>query len=140
MPYFRASDPGFFAVTPELLRPLQEASAPFGLRLAYFCLGDPGSDTTPVAAVLEMPPRYVLPRHAHVCHRMEVVLKGALDVGEAVLGPGDVMTTGPGEMYGPHTAGPDGCTTLEIFSSIVGSGEVVYDTAGGPVTVRYLER
>lgn len=50
------------------------------------------------------------------------------------------MTTGPGEMYGRHTAGPEGCTALEIFSSVTGSGEVVYDTADGPLTVRYLDR
>lgn len=76
MPYFTAGDPGFFEVTPQFLRPLQEASAPFGLRLAYFCLGDTSSPATPVAAVLEMPAGDVLPRHAHVCHRMEVVVRG----------------------------------------------------------------
>lgn len=140
MPFHLANDPSFWDESPEFLRPLQEASAPFGLRLAYFLLGAAPTESTPVAAVLEMPPGYVLPRHAHLCHRMEVVLKGSLDVGEAVLGPGDVMTTEPDQMYGPHTAGPDGCTTLEIFSTVAGSGQVIYDTEHGPERVNYLDR
>lgn len=39
---------------------------------------------------------------------------------EAALGPGDVSTSGPGEFYGPHMAGSEGVTTLEIFSRQAG--------------------
>ena len=124
MPYLRAGDPHFVDATPEFLPPLQDA---------YFCLGDPDAPTTPVGAVLSMP-HHVLPRHAQVC-----VLQGTLDVGELVLTPGDVTTTAPHELCGPHAAGPEGCTTLEIFSTITGCGEVVYDTTDGPFAVRYLE-
>ena len=35
----------------------------------------------PAVVVLEMPPNYVLFRHAHVCHRFEVVVKGSLEAG-----------------------------------------------------------
>ena len=102
-----------------------------GTRL--FVLGDdPQSWDSPAVVVLEMPPNYVLFRHAHVCHRFEVVVKGLLEADGRVLGPGDVMTARPSEMYGPHTAGPDGCTTVEVFGSLEGVFRIISDTADGP--------
>ena len=43
------------------------------------------------------------------------------------------------EMYGPHVAGPEGCVTLEFFSSMQGVGQVILDTPDGPEVTRYLE-
>jgi hypothetical protein len=51
--------------------------------------------------------------------------------------PGDVMATSAGEMYGPHIAGLDGCTTVEIFSSVQGNGNITLDTEDGPQAVSY---
>ena len=133
----RQADPQFWSSEPEFLRPLQEACAPHGLSIRHFVMGDPDVPTTPTAAVLKMPPGYVLPRHAHPCERLEVIVAGSLQVGGEVLLPGDVMETPAGEMYGPHAAGPDGCTTVEIFSSVTGNGNVVYDTEDGPSPVSY---
>ena len=89
------------------------------------------TDTTPVAAMLQMPPNFVLPRHAHPVERFEVVVLGTLDVGERVLRPGDVMVSAANEFYGPHVAGPDGCTTVEVFSSITGVGNSVQEAEDG---------
>jgi len=86
----------------------------------------------PAVVLLEMPANYVLFRHAHVCHRFEVVVKGTLEANGRILGPGDVMTARPGEFYGPHIAGPEGCTTAEVFGSLEGVFRVMAETAGGP--------
>jgi hypothetical protein len=86
---------------------------------------------SPAVVMLEMPPNYVLFRHAHICHRFEVVVKGSLEAGGRILGPGDVMTARPGEMYGPHTAGPEGCTTAEVFGSLEGVFRVLAETPDG---------
>ncbi len=91
-----------------------------------FVLADEDDDwDAPAAVVLEMPPGYVLFRHAHICHRFEVIVKGSLEADGKWLGPGDVMTAKPGEMYGPHTAGPQGCTTVEVFGSLEGVFRVI---------------
>jgi len=81
---------------------------------------DPDAPDAPAVVMLDMPPGYVLFRHAHICHRFEVVVKGSMRAGERTLGPGDVMVAAPGEWYGPHVAGPEGCTTAEVFGTLDG--------------------
>ena len=54
-----------------------------------------------------------------------------------VLRPGDVMVTEANEMYGPHTAGPDGCTTVEIHGAKAGAGRAIYETEEGRRFVDY---
>jgi hypothetical protein len=102
---------------------------------------------SPAVVVLDMPPGYVLFRHAHICHRFEVVVKGSLTADGKVLGPGDVMTAVPGEFYGPHVAGPEGCTTVEVFGTLEGvfrvlaeseDGEREYDFRSGEFPPHYL--
>src|SRR5262249_4266042 len=117
---FRLRDPALWASGPGRPRPPPAPREPVGVRLRAFVMGDPDDLATPTAAVLEMPAGYELQRHAHPCERLEVIVAGSLLVDGEVLGPGDVMASGAGEMYGPHVAGPDGCTTVEIFSSITG--------------------
>jgi anti-sigma factor ChrR (cupin superfamily) len=97
-----------------------------------FVLGDQGDPASPAVVLLEMPPGYVLFRHAHPCHRFEVVVKGSLRAGDRLLHPGDVMTAEPGEWYGPHVAGPDGCTTAEVFDSQEGVFRVLAESDDGP--------
>src|SRR5256885_10534051 len=97
-----------------------------------FVLSENGQDADAAAVVvLEMPPSYVLFRHAHICHRFEVVVKGSLEADGRVLRPGDVMTATPGQMHGPHIAGPDGCTTAEVFGSLEGVFRVIANAADG---------
>jgi hypothetical protein len=131
--------PGFWQLGPEVLQVVREAAAPFGLRLSFFALGDPEDPRTAVANMLEMPPNFVLPRHAHDCERLEIVVRGTLEVDGEILGPGDVSIARPMEMYGPHVAGPEGCTTLEFFSSMKGVGQVILDQPEGVEVTRYLE-
>jgi hypothetical protein len=86
------------------------------------------------AILLRMPPGYVLFRHGHPCNRFEVVVQGSLELGDGrVAHPGDAFSAEPGELYGPHTAGPDGCTTFEIFSELDGLFRVLYEDDDGEV-------
>ena len=137
MPTFSLSDPSIWAHAPAFARPMQEATLAVGCKIAYFALGDPDEEATPIAAVFQMPPGFVLRRHAHPCERFEAVIQGSMDLGDRVAVVGDLMTSGVNEMYGPHTAGPEGCTTVEIFSSRSGSGRAIYDTPDGPEYVDY---
>ena len=97
-----------------------------------FVLGKDDDPRSPAAVVLDMPAGYVLFRHAHLCHRFEVVVKGSLEADGRMLGPGDVMTAGPGEWYGPHTAGPEGCTSVEVFGTLEGVFRVLAESDDGP--------
>jgi len=101
--------------------------------IAYFFLGDDADDNPTTVIALKMEPGRINARHAHPCGRFEVVVQGSLDIGERVLRPGDVMYSKPGVFYGPHVAGPEGCTTIEIFSDLRGAYEISVDTPDGPV-------
>ena len=79
---------------------------------------DPESWDVPAVVMLEMPPNYVLFRHADICHRFEVVVKGSLEADGEDPAPGRRHDRAPGELYGPHTAGPEGCTTAEVFRGV----------------------
>ena len=102
-------------------------------------LGDPADESAPATLIFTMAPNSVLPRHAHSCERFEVVLEGSLKVedNELELGPGDVMIARPGEAYGPHTAGPEGCRTLEIFSTLAGAHSILFETPDGILSVDF---
>ena len=96
---------------------ITERVEPIGVKLAHFVMADDPEDMdAPLATILYMPPNYVLIRHAHECYRVEVIIEGTVHVGDRVLRAGDVSVSGPGIAYGPHTAGPTGCLTVEIFS------------------------
>lgn len=131
MPFYSPRDPDFWGLQPDYLQSVQDVCTPLDVGILHFVLGDPDVETTPVAAMLKMPPNFVLPRHAHPVERFEVVVLGTLDVGERVLQPGDVMVSAANEFYGPHVAGPEGCTTVEVFSSIRGVGNSVQEAEDG---------
>jgi hypothetical protein len=100
--------------------------------VASFILGEP-RDNPPTVAALRMGPGWILPRHAHDCHRFEIVVQGTLDVGDRILKTGDIMLSEPGVAYGPHIAGPEGCTTFEIFSNLRASYITLLDTPQGRI-------
>jgi hypothetical protein len=101
-------------------------AAEYDLKIVHHALGPlDDEEGTPVAAILEMPPGYVLPRHAHQCERLEVIITGTLTVDGQELGPGTVLRSGASQFYGPHTAGPEGCTTVEVFAQLRGVGRVI---------------
>jgi hypothetical protein len=129
-------DPDFWK-SPANLQRLVDRPTNNGARLKYIPTKADDYDA-PGAIILDMPPGFVLYRHAHECSRIEVVLRGSVDVGDRTLHPGDVMTAGAFEMYGPHIAGPDGATTVEFFTNFSASWKTIYATPRGPVQVDAL--
>lgn len=137
--YSMDNDPAYWHV-PERFKELAEFVPTIGVRGAWFPMGDEDDDDVPMAHILHMKPGYVIKRHAHPCERFEVVLRGSIHADGQTLVPGDIMTAHPNEFYGPKTAGPDGCTTLEVFATIRGSfTRVTEDENGGHVITNLLE-
>ncbi|TDD33102.1 hypothetical protein E1287_20610 [Actinomadura sp. KC06] len=123
--YYRFDDPDFFTVmTPPERRWAGEVTREVmpGWDLGSVFMGDDLDDPqVPVASLLQIAPGDTLPRHAHDCFRVEVMVRGSLQVpGGRTLVPGDVMVSRPGEFYGPHVAGPEGSLSVEIFSAARG--------------------
>jgi hypothetical protein len=100
-------------------------------------MGDPSDETAPTALIFTMQPGAVIPRHSHTCERFEVILEGSIQVDDMILGPGDVMVAHKGDAYGPHVAGPEGCRTLEIFSTLAGAHNILYETPKGVLAVEF---
>ncbi|MBW3669464.1 MAG: hypothetical protein KY443_09670 [Actinobacteria bacterium] len=120
---FHADDASFYDdITPEHLKRAQAAARALGLEVGLVPLSTATEmGDYPLAMMLRMKPGAVLSRHCHDCYRVEVVVQGSIDVGNGrVLRPGDLAVSGPGEYYGPHTAGPAGSLSVEIFSSAAG--------------------
>lgn len=100
-----------------------------GIDLGVVVLGEKAANP-PSVMLLQLPPGHVLERHAHDTHRMEVVVKGSIITPDGrELRAGDVSTSGPGEFYGPLTAGAEGCTSVEIFGNIHGMAPRAADDA-----------
>jgi hypothetical protein len=74
----------------------------------------------------------MIPRHSHVCYRWEIIVEGSMIVDGDVLQAGDVMFSEPNVIYGPHTVGPEGCTTAEGFDTMKGASHIVMDMPEGP--------
>jgi anti-sigma factor ChrR (cupin superfamily) len=129
MPFMSIADPEFWKNCPKGLELIPKSMEGTGGGVAYFVMGEP-KDNAPTVVALRMAPNWVLPRHAHDCYRFEVIVQGTLDVGERILKVGDVMVSEPNIFYGPHVAGPEGCTTFEIFSNHAASHEAILDLAG----------
>jgi hypothetical protein len=115
---YLASDPTYFSTAPPALKYAQIGAEAMGYRNAIFRMGSDDAEDAPAVVMLYLPPGAVLPRHAHDCHRIEVVVQGAMLTEDGQwLNPGDVRTSEPGEAYGPHTAGPRGVLSVEVFSN-----------------------
>jgi hypothetical protein len=136
--FFRKDTPGYWDRYPDHLKDMAQIMEGSNLTPATMhVLGEPTDERAPTALIFTMPPHSTIPRHAHACERFEVILEGSLLVDDMVLGPGDVMIARPGEAYGPHTAGPDGCRTLEVFGTLAGAHSMIYDTPEGPLPVDF---
>jgi hypothetical protein len=118
---YLTSEEDYFSPAPEHFKETQARTEALGFRTSLFQLGESKDTNPPVALMLYLPPGGVLFRHRHDCHRMEVVVQGSMQTEEGLwLNPGDVRLSNPGEFYGPHTAGPTGVLSVEIFSSTAG--------------------
>jgi hypothetical protein len=121
MPHFHRSEPAFWRISPKALAYTSVFAEAVDHRVASFVLGDEEDLEAPLALFMNLPPGWVLDRHAHDCHRFEVVIEGTMIADRGVeLGPGDVSTSKPGQQYGPNMAGPEGVLTLEVFSRQLG--------------------
>jgi hypothetical protein len=137
--YSMDADPEYWQA-PERFRALHEKLRSLGIRASYFPVGDADSDATPVAVIVEMPPGFVIMRHAHPCARFEVIVRGTLESEDKILRPGDVMVSAAGELYGPKKAGPDGCTTIEVFATAPGVTKRIEERADGSIVTVDLEQ
>jgi anti-sigma factor ChrR (cupin superfamily) len=137
--YSMDEDPDYWQA-PERFRALFEKMHSLGVRVSYFPLGDADNDNTPVAVVVEMKPGFVIMRHAHPCDRFEVIVHGTLEAENRTLRVGDVMVSKAGELYGPKTAGKDGCTTIEMFGTAAGVTKRIEERADGSTETVDLEQ
>lgn len=121
MAVFKYSDSDYYeTMTSEPLKFARELAVESGLEMGTILMGDDPAES-PAVMMLELPPGYTLPRHGHGTYRVEIVVRGSLTLSDGrVLTAGDVWSSGPEEFYGPHTAGPEGVLTAEIFSSSAG--------------------
>ncbi|ATE65809.1 cupin domain-containing protein [Rhizorhabdus dicambivorans] len=130
MPFLSVDDADFWGRIPNEFRAILDQAGDGEVGVSYFELGR-REDNAPAVTCLRMEPGFVLPRHAHDCHRFEIIVKGSLTVEGRVLRPGSVMISEPGVVYGPGVAGPEGCTTFEIFSTHHGSHTALIPTDTG---------
>ena len=136
--FFKKDAEGYWGRYPEHLKDMDQILAGSGLTPATLhVMGDPSDETAPAALIFTTPPGGEIPRHAHKCERFEIILEGTLHVDDMVLGTGDVMLARSGEAYGPHIAGPQGCSTLEIFSTLAGAHHQILETPDGPMDVEF---
>lgn len=114
---YRYGDPDFWeSLTTPSMRARLDAARAIGWAFGPMLMADGERTDVPVVGMLEMPPNGVLPRNRRGCDRIEVIVRGSVDVGDGVtLGPGDVEVTRAGEFFGPHVAGPDGVLSVEVF-------------------------
>ena len=139
MPHFYRKDTeGYWDRYPEHIKDMAVIMAGSKLTPATMhVMGEPSDETAPTALIFTMPSNSIIPRHAHLCERFEIILEGSLLVDDMILGPGDIMTARSGEAYGPHTAGPEGCRTLEVFSTLAGAHHQMLETEDGPLSVEF---
>jgi hypothetical protein len=138
------SDASFWNKVPaEYLMPLVRAVVPYdhlGFGYTMKVLGEPHDSEAPAVVVWKAPAGYLLARHSHGCHRFEVIIQGSVtDEHGNHLGVGGIMTAEPDEMYGPIHAGPDGYTSVEVFSRLEGTYLITWDEPDGPRLDNRLE-
>ncbi|MCV7101353.1 cupin domain-containing protein [Mycobacterium palustre] len=107
-----------------------------GLKTTMHLIGDPTDERSPVAAVVAYPPNYVLPRHSHDSDRLELVIRGSVEVDGQWLGPGDIWSSPANQFYGPHNVGEQGCTTLELMSAS-GGRRLSFDAGDKSINVDF---
>ena len=96
-------------------------------------LGADGDENAPATNLLQMEPGTVVAYHTHDCPVMMLVIMGSLYVPGRILMPGDRMEADANEFYGPLVAGPDGCTSVEMFAALRGMINVKYQRKTGEI-------
>ena len=123
--FYSIDEPAFWENCPPQFQHIKDRQGD----IAYFFLGEDDDENPTTVIALKMEPGRVNVRHSHPCGRFEVVVQGSLDIGERILGPGDVMYSKPGVFYGPHVAGPEGCTTSRSSATCAAPTRSAWTTA-----------
>ena len=140
MPNYSMDNDAEYWQSPERFRPMFEQASTIGNKASLFALGDATDDHTPMVFVLKMEPGFVLTRHGHPCDRLEVIVRGSLEINGKVFRPGDILTAAANELYGPKVAGPEGCTTVEVFANATGAYERITERSDGTrITTNLIE-
>jgi len=100
---------------------------------SVYTMGDPNDPETPAFVIFKMAPNSKLPRHSHPCQRFEVVIQGSMESEGETLVTGDIMMAAPNEPYGPHYAGPEGCTVVEYFGRVFGAYNIDWRKRNGDI-------
>jgi len=87
-----------------------------GQAWSRFVLGGPEDASAPVIWFIRLPPNYVVGRHYHNVHRIDVVLEGSYTLDGVLRKAGDITVFPAGKMYGPIVHGPEGSVQMEIFA------------------------
>lgn len=132
MAYHSIEDGQFWEhTTPSVLKHLKEGAQSAGFNVAMLPLGNAEISDPPIVIIVKFQPGGVLPRHRHACHRVEILVSGTLKLSDGrFVQAGTVMTSSPGEFYGPLTAGPGGAVTAQVLSSTFARVEYDLDSVG----------
>jgi anti-sigma factor ChrR (cupin superfamily) len=87
----------------------------FGLKQKRLVLGEENDPTRPILILTHFPPGAVLPRHYHGDTFVDAVVQGTSNMEGETHEAGTVRVFPPKAMYGPITAGDDGCVLLEFY-------------------------
>jgi len=128
MTHYKMSDPAYWE-SPGKFAEL-DCVIP-SMKHTYFVLGDVEREEGQAALVMKMKPGHVINSHAHASSVFEVVVEGSIEVDGTVYGPGDIMMLKAGEPCGRGVVGPEGCTTVEFFSTVQGAYNLIYEGADG---------
>jgi hypothetical protein len=96
----------------EMWRPLEKP----GQEWARFVLGGQEDANAPQIWFIKLPPNYVVGRHYHNVHRIDVVLQGSYTLDGVERKAGDITVFPAGKTYGPIVHGPEGSVQMEIFA------------------------
>jgi quercetin dioxygenase-like cupin family protein len=128
MAFLKQSDPEYWS-SPGRFAQLDRVIP--SVKHTYFVLGDAEKEEGQAALVMKMEPGHVINSHGHSSSVFEVIVAGSMEVDGVRYEPGDVMVLEPGEPCGTAVVGPDGCTTVEFFSTVPGAYQLVYEGKDG---------
>ncbi len=90
-----------------------------GQEWVRFVLGERGQNAAQVW-IVKMPPNYVVPRHYHEVHRLEILLEGEYRMDGKLHKKGSIVSFKAFEEYGPLEFGPEGGMAMEVFPNTPG--------------------
>jgi len=106
-----------------------------GQEWVRFVLGNRDEDAAQVW-IVKIPPNYVVPRHYHTVHRLEILMEGSYTMEGKLYKKGSIMSFKANEEYGPLHFGPEGGLTMEVFPET--PGQPIFTDAPSEEVIRNL--